>query len=161
MTRAFLRCTIIAFAASALAPTVFTAASLLHRRQTVPLGSTLVAVAVVLGASWLFYLLLRRFEPAVDANARDQVAFLDTLPLRYVDLAIAGAAGLSLFLELAVIRWQGTVFEFFAFYKNFGLLACFAGLGLGYALASRDRIYLAAPPHGNIGAALLVLEAQD
>jgi len=50
---------------------------------------------------------------------------------------------LSLFLELAVIRWQGTVFEFFAFYKNFGLLACFAGLGLGYALASRDRIYLA------------------
>ena len=143
MTRAFLRCTIIAFAASALAPTVFTAASLLHRRQTVPLGSTLVAVAVVVGASWLFYLLLRRFEAAVDANARDQVAFLDTLPLRYVDLAIAGAAGLSLFLELAVIRWQGTVFEFFAFYKNFGLLACFAGLGLGYALASRDRIYLA------------------
>ena len=143
VTRAFLRCTIIAFAASGLAPTVFTVASLLHRRQTIPLGSTAVAVAVVLGATWLFYLLVRRFESLVDANARDQAAFLDTLPLRYLDLAIAGAAGLSLFLELAVIRWQASVFEFFAFYKNFGLLACFAGLGLGYALANRDRIYLA------------------
>ncbi len=143
MTRAFLRCSTIAVAASGLAPTVITVASLLHRRQSVPLGSTAVTVAVVLGATWLFHLLLRRFEPALDTNARDQAAFLDALPLPYLDLAIAGAAGLSLFLELAVIRWQGTVFEFFSFYKNFGLLACFAGLGLGYALATRDRICLA------------------
>jgi len=48
---------------------------------------------VVLGATWLFYLVVRRFDPAVDANARDQVAFLDTLPLRYVDLAIAARRG--------------------------------------------------------------------
>ncbi len=143
MTRAFLRCSTIAVAASGLAPTVITVASLLHRRQSVPLGSTAITVAVVLGATWLFHLLLRRFEPALDTNARDQAAFLDALPLPYLDLAIAGAAGLSLFLELAVIRWQGTVFEFFSFYKNFGLLACFAGLGLGYALATRDRICLA------------------
>jgi hypothetical protein len=34
------------------------------------------------------------------------------------------------------------VWEFFAFYKNLGLLSCFAGLGLGYALARRDRIPL-------------------
>ena len=34
------------------------------------------------------------------------------------------------------------VLEFLAFYKNFSLLACFAGLGLGYALAARDRIPL-------------------
>jgi len=143
VTRAFLRCSTIAVAASGLAPTVITVASLLHRRQSVPLGSTAVTVAVVLGATWLFHLLLRRFAPALDANARDQAAFLDALPLPCLDLAIAGAAGLSLFLELAVIRWQGTVFEFFSFYKNFGLLACFAGLGLGYALATRDRICLA------------------
>jgi len=30
-------------------------------------------------------------------------------------------------LGVAVIRWQGSIFEFFAFYKNYGLLACFAG----------------------------------
>jgi spermidine synthase len=43
---------------------------------------------------------------------------------------------------LAIIRWQSSVLEFLAFYKNFSLLACFAGLGLGYALAARDRIPL-------------------
>jgi hypothetical protein len=58
-------------------------------------------------------------------------------------VAIAGAAALSLFLELAVIRWHGAIFEFFAFYKNYGLLACFAGLGLGNALSrSKDGIPL-------------------
>ena len=41
-----------------------------------------------------------------------------------------------------MIRWQATVFELFAFYKNFSLLACFAGLGLGYALGSRKLIPL-------------------
>ena len=35
---------------------------------------------------------------------------------------------------------MGTEWETFAFYKNFGLLACFLGLGLGYALAGRARI---------------------
>lgn len=37
------------------------------------------------------------------------------------------------------------MFEFFAFYKNFSLLACFAGLGIGYALSrSRDGVLLCA-----------------
>ncbi|MGH9551548.1 MAG: hypothetical protein ACRD3W_19335, partial [Terriglobales bacterium] len=34
------------------------------------------------------------------------------------------------------------MFEFFAFYKNFSLLACFAGLGLGYALSNRRQVPL-------------------
>ena len=68
--------------------------------------------------------------------------FLRSFPDRYVSLAIFGSAALSLFLELAMIRWQGTVFPFFAFYKNFSLLSCFAGLGLGYWMADRERIPL-------------------
>ena len=92
--------------------------------------------------SWLFGRLLQRLEGPLDELARDQASFLDQLPAKRVELAIAGSAALSLFLELAVIRWQGTVWEFFAFYKNIGLLSCFAGLGLGYALAGRDRIPL-------------------
>jgi SAM-dependent methyltransferase len=64
------------------------------------------------------------------------------MPDRYVGLAIFTSAALSLFLELSIIRWQATVFELFAFYKNFSLLACFAGLGLGYALGSRKLIPL-------------------
>ncbi|MBV9725078.1 MAG: hypothetical protein JO299_07875 [Gammaproteobacteria bacterium] len=81
-------------------------------------------------------------EPFIDASAAAQARFLDTLQPKYVDIAIVGAAGLSLFLELALIRWHASVLEFLAFYKNYSLLACFAGLGLGYALANRSRIPL-------------------
>ena len=36
----------------------------------------------------------------------------------------------------------GSEWELFAFYKNLSLLACFAGLGLGYALARAPRLPL-------------------
>lgn len=85
-----------------------------------------------------FHKLLVYVRPKLEKQANEQLAWLDTLPERFLPLAIAGSAAISLALELAIIRWQGTVFEFFAFYKNYGLLACFAGLGLGYAL-SRNR----------------------
>jgi len=91
----------------------------------------------------LFYVLLRKLEPQIDRYAREQTEFLQTFSNRYVGLAIFASAAISLFLELAVIRWQASVFEFFAFYKNFSLLSCFVGLGLGYALANRGRIPLA------------------
>src|ERR1700738_1116168 len=48
----------------------------------------------------------------------------------------------AFFIELGIIRWQSSVLPFFAFYKNFSLLGCFVGLGLGYALATRDRVPL-------------------
>jgi hypothetical protein len=84
----------------------------------------------------------RRLLEALEQLAREQVEYLGSLPERWVDVGIVASAGLSLFLELAVIRWQSSVFEVFAFYKNFGLLACFLGLGLGYALAGRGQIPL-------------------
>jgi SAM-dependent methyltransferase len=99
-------------------------------------------VAAALASIGLFGRLLRRVQEPLDELGREQAAALDRLPERYLDVAIASSAALSLFFELAVIRWQGTVWEFFAFYKNLGLLSCFAGLGLGYALAGRDRIPL-------------------
>src|SRR6185503_9666611 len=107
----------------------------------VRLAALSLAVCAVLG---LVLLLLRTQKPRLDLEAQEQARFLDGLLPRWLDLAIFGSAALSLLLELAVIRWQSAVFEFFAFYKNFSLLACFAGLGLGYALGKRDRIPLAA-----------------
>ncbi len=56
--------------------------------------------------------------------------------------AVAIAAGLSLFVELMLIRWQVSIFPFLGFYKNFSLFAAFAGLGLGYALAERPAFGL-------------------
>jgi hypothetical protein len=41
---------------------------------------------------------------------------------------------------LSIIRWQATVFPFFAFYKDLSMLSCFAGLGLGYAMARHKRV---------------------
>ncbi len=74
------------------------------------------------------------------ALGQAQARFITELPRTRIPLAIAVSAGASLFLELAVIRWHGSVWEVFAFYKNFSLLACFLGLGLGYALARKQQV---------------------
>ena len=142
MTHAFLRCLTIAFAASGLLPIVAKFGAHLESNTPMPLVRPAIVLVVVIVAVLLFPRFLARISPALDDDGDAQVAWIDTMPDRWVDLAIAGAAALSLFLELAMIRWQASVFPFFAFYPNFGLLACFAGLGLGYALAGRNRIPL-------------------
>jgi spermidine synthase len=103
-------------------------------------GFLLVCFATI--ATWALYYALKKLVPFIDASAELQAQFLDTFDTKYVDAAILLSAALSLFLELCIIRWQSSVLPFFAFYKNFSLLACFVGLGLGYALAGRERIPL-------------------
>jgi len=103
-------------------------------------GFLLLCLATI--ATGVFYYALKRLVPFIDGSAQAQARFLDTLNANYADAAILFSAALSLFLELCIIRWQSSVLPFFAFYKNFSLLACFVGLGLGYALAARDRIPL-------------------
>jgi spermidine synthase len=113
------------------------APTLEYKIRVALLATMALIIAVAFGP------LIGKSRVPIDSNAREQSDFLDSLSPQHIDWAIFGAAALSLFLELAVIRWQGTVFEFFAFYKNFSLLCCFAGLGLGYALADRRSIPLA------------------
>ncbi len=47
------------------------------------------------------------------------------------------ASFLTLFAELALIRWIGTEVRIFAYVKNLTLLLCFLGFGMGCALARR------------------------
>jgi hypothetical protein len=47
------------------------------------------------------------------------------------------ASFLTLFAELALIRWIGTEIRIFAYVKNLTLLLCFLGFGMGCALARR------------------------
>ena len=47
------------------------------------------------------------------------------------------ASFLTLFAELALIRWIGTEVRIFAYVKNLALLVCFLGFGAGCALARR------------------------
>jgi spermidine synthase len=103
------------------------------------------ALLLIIAALFLPLILLpflRRLEPRIDAGAERQAEFLRSVPDRYLGVAIFASAALSIFLELSIIRWQASVLELFAFYKNFSLLACFAGLGLGYALGNRKFIPL-------------------
>src|SRR5204863_1661815 len=48
---------------------------------------------------------------------------------------------LSLFLELLMIRWISSEIRVFAYFKNFVLIACFLGFGLGCYM-SRRRVNL-------------------
>jgi len=61
------------------------------------------------------------------------------------------ASALTLFAELALIRWVATEVRVFAYVKNLALLLCFLGFGLGCALA-RQR-----PRWQNAATALLGL----
>jgi len=44
---------------------------------------------------------------------------------------------LSLFFENLAIRWLSTELRLFAYFKNLVLIACFIGLGIGFALSKR------------------------
>jgi hypothetical protein len=57
--------------------------------------------------------------------------------------AIVLASALSLYFELLLIRWQASCFQLFAYYKNVTLIACFLGLGIGFAIGDRKRLWLA------------------
>ena len=48
------------------------------------------------------------------------------------------ASALTLFAELALIRWVATEVRVFAYVKNLALLLCFLGFGLGCALARQN-----------------------
>ncbi len=79
----------------------------------------------------------------LSASGELEKRFLVMSP-RSIKAGIFVVAGLSLFLELALIRWEAEHFPVFGMYKNFTLLACFCGIGLGYAMAKDARLLLPA-----------------
>jgi spermidine synthase len=60
---------------------------------------------------------------------------ISTLPERWSLSSLFLASALTLFAELALIRWVATEVRVFAYVKNLALLLCFLGFGLGCALA--------------------------
>jgi SAM-dependent methyltransferase len=65
----------------------------------------------------------------------------ETRRFSYVDLALISLLGL--FLEMLLIRWVSSEIRIFAYFKNFVLIACYLGFGLGCYL-SRQRVRLLA-----------------
>lgn len=106
----------------------------------------LLALIVILANIRLFKL----YRPAVSGEGspahKPWLAWLELSPpdlggFSYWKLSLASVAGL--FLELLMIRWISSEIRVFAYFKNFVLIACFLGFGLGCYLC-RQRIRLAA-----------------
>ncbi len=107
-----------------------------------------LAASVVFGLVMSVAILrwLTKKAPELEALAVKQAEAIDRIASARPALSIACAAAASLVLELVMIRWQGSVFKFFDIYKNLGLLACFVGLGVGYATARREGVPLLFTP---------------
>jgi SAM-dependent methyltransferase len=105
--------------------------------QSLMLGSFSLAAVVTIG---LALMLRRRWWPWLESILERHAAHLDGLPIDHLGKWIALAAGAGIFAELTLIRVHASFFQFFAYFKNITLLACFLGLGLGYALGTRRGV---------------------
>jgi len=147
MIKSYLRLIKLSVLFSLLLPFIITTCSRWVVDSVVSTASSFyVKSAIALIVVLIFYMFFIRFlryrNTPIERLSEQQALYLEEIPLKYVDIAILISAAASLFLELDVIRWQGTIFPIFAFYKNYSLLACFAGLGIGYALSRRKAIPL-------------------
>jgi spermidine synthase len=95
----------------------------------------IAALVIVFYPSWLARPLERQIDQMgrlfedefLNAGAREKIRLIVLVTM------------VSLLLELVMIRWLASVFPVFSFFKNFTLLACFLGLGAGYAVAEKQR----------------------
>ena len=109
----------------------------LHMSRRTMAGSLLIPIILILCARWLraqsfntvffvnlaticlfflvaIYLIQKlhaRSADWLDSSSVDTTDYLDRIPSRYIGWAIVGASGLSLYLELIIIRWQSTMFS--------------------------------------------------
>src|SRR5262245_52374414 len=51
-------------------------------------------------------------------------------------------SAISLFLELAIIRWLSSEIRIFAYFKNLPLMAAFLGFGIGFSLVDREDLFI-------------------
>jgi spermidine synthase len=105
-------------------------------------GHVPLVVVFVLGSVLLVYLFgfYRSGESAERARYSRWAARWNFTPSdlggnAYSQLALASVAGL--FFELLMIRWISSEIPIFAYLKNFVLIACFLGFGLGCYLCRR------------------------
>ena len=91
-----------------------------------------VAVAAV--ASALILLLLR---PLARGEHHSALSLRPEDLGGYTTVGLVLSSVLGLYLELLLIRWISSEIRIFAYFKNFVLIACFLGFGLGCYLAKR------------------------
>ena len=109
------------------------------------LGSVRTQVGAFGGAAFvagaLFVVLQWRFGRTIRRCFLNHAVTMDEQTGRSRILSLLMVSLLGLFLEVCLIRWHSTEFRAAAYFKNVSLLACFLGLGLGFAIAGRRRSY--------------------
>jgi spermidine synthase len=123
---------------------LFSLLFILHFHRIAVTAIVMTAAFVVDAFSFRFY----HFAPE-DPSAREVPEW--TIPFDFSPQILGGfsygrlalISVLGLFLELLMIRWVSSEISIFAYFKNFVLIACFLGFGLGCYL-SRRPINLAA-----------------
>jgi len=108
------------------------------------------ASILAVGLSVLVYVYRHYRSPEAAVRQNNWSAKWDVSPeslggFSYRQLALASVLGL--FLELLMIRWISSEIRMFAYFKNFVLIACFLGFGLGcYLCRRRINVFMMALP---------------
>lgn len=102
--------------------------------RSLSFGSVMLLLLIAGLAVFLVVRVLRRLR-ATDAESRTEVGIEELGGFSYRQLVLISVAGL--FLEMLMIRWVSSEIRIFAYFKNFVLVACFLGFGLGCYLCRR------------------------
>jgi spermidine synthase len=102
--------------------------------------SVLLLLLIAALAVFLVVRVLRRLR-TTGGESRTEVDIEASGRFSYRQLVLVSVAGL--FLEMLMIRWVSSEIRIFAYFKNFVLVACFLGFGLGCYLCRR-RVQLMA-----------------
>src|SRR5712672_3425641 len=93
-------------------------------------------LVVVVGYMIAFFLLRIYTEDKSSARPKTSIGSFE-LPLAFSYRQLFALSFLGMFFEMLMIRWLSSEIRIFAYYKNFVLIACFLGFGLGAALCRR------------------------
>jgi spermidine synthase len=104
-------------------------------------GSLFLLLLVSALAIFVVYSLFHRVKASSVTPGRLEIDIAELGGFSYRQLILISV--LSLFLEMLMIRWVSSEIRIFAYFKNFVLVACFLGFGLGCYL-SRKRVQLIA-----------------
>ena len=86
-------------------------------------------------AVFLVYRVLRRLKAETPNKDAFEIQTQDLGEFQYSQLILVSL--LSLFVEMLMIRWVSSDIRLFAYFKNFVLIACFLGFGLGCYLCRK------------------------
>lgn len=100
-----------------------------------PLNSLAFLLLIAALSIFLVYQVFRTLRDPASTRGRLEVRIDDLGGFGWRPLALISL--LSLFTEMLMIRWVSSEIRIFAYFKNFVLVACFLGFGLGCYLCRR------------------------